>query len=96
MPTTRPSIYDEVPARYNLRRTFRDRDNLHTIPAPEEIAEAILHRARDFGPTPTEAVRRMLDAECAAAATRLSPDERDRVAAFDAAVGIGFGPVVRR
>jgi hypothetical protein len=63
-----------------LRETQRDSDRMqarpdpnpipHVLPNSQRTAEAIMRRARDFGPSPTEAVRRLLDAECAKAAGR--------------------------
>ena len=55
------------------------------------IAEAILTRApRDLGPTPTGAVRRLLDLECKRAAARLTTDEQRKVREFENSIGFDF------
>ena len=41
-----PMKYDEMPARYQLRRTLRDSDAVPAIRSREEIAESILRRGR--------------------------------------------------
>ena len=86
------SIYHQVPARYHLRRTLRDADNLPAVPDAHAVANAIMALA---GGTCTESARRYLDLECQRAQARLTELERQRAAAFDASVGIGFGPAVR-
>ena len=74
--TPRPTLYDEVPARYRLSRTFRNRDSLPTVPDSTETAKAIRRRVRDFGTSPMEALRRTLDAEAQRAAATLTPAGR--------------------
>jgi hypothetical protein len=73
MSTSRPrglGLYETInlgrARRDDLRETHRDRDDLRAVPDadPARTAEAMVFRAAsDFGGSPREALRRMLDAE---------------------------------
>jgi hypothetical protein len=45
---------------------------LPAIPDSAATAEALMRRARNLGPTPSEALRRLLDEECRTTAQRLN------------------------
>ena len=100
----RPQVTGSVPAELiadvidasELRSGLADTQETPAIQDSAVIAETMLKRAGSIGGSPMEALRRMLDRECAAAAARLTPEERARIAAFDATVGIGLCPTVRR
>jgi hypothetical protein len=73
-----PGLYSTISlgAHRWLTMTHRDRDALPAQPDPcplpisQRTAEAIMRKARNLGASPTEAVRRLLDTECAKAARR--------------------------
>jgi hypothetical protein len=57
--------------RDDLHATHTHGAPLPAIPDSAETAEAIMRKARDFGPSPREALRRLLDEECRETAQRL-------------------------
>jgi hypothetical protein len=86
----RPPVVSSVPAEIiadtidaaAIRTGMADTQETPAVHDSKATAEAMMRRARNLGPNPREALRRMLDAEMTKAARR-----------FDAAVGIGLGPV---
>jgi hypothetical protein len=57
--------------RDDLRATHTHGNPLPAIPDNAATADAIMRRARNLGPTPREALRRLLDDECTKTAKRL-------------------------
>lgn len=92
-----PTLYDQFPAHYALRRTLRDSADLPAQPDPASVRIAREMVVCSMSAPPmTEAMRRRFDEECRLSALGLTDEERDTIAAFDESVGIGFEPVVRK